>query len=73
MGLFPATGRRLRPNMRLVAIRNALYWLHRALPPETSAQNAYMLVIALKTSPEYDTLWSDARFQELVRQLGLPQ
>ena len=51
----------------------ALYWLRRALPPETPAQNAYMLVIALKAAPEYETLRSDARFQDLLRQLGLPQ
>lgn len=48
-----------------------LFWLKRGLLDRVRDQNA-MLVISLKTAPEFDCLRSDPRFPALLHSIGLP-
>lgn len=49
-----------------------LYWLKRGLLDRAGDQNA-MLVITLKTAPEFDCLRSDPRFHALLHSIGLSE
>jgi tetratricopeptide (TPR) repeat protein len=49
-----------------------LYWLKRGLGSQVRDRNA-MLVISLKTAPEFDCVRLDARFGKLLRSNGIPE
>ena len=49
-----------------------LYWLTRGVASRLRDRNA-MLIISLKTAPEFDCVRSDPRFRSLLRSIGLPE
>ncbi len=46
----------------------AMRWLEKAY----QARSAWLIFLALKVSPRWDALRSDARFQDLLRRIGFP-
>jgi TolB-like protein len=50
----------------------ALYWLERAAGQRVADRNQ-LLVISLKSAPEFEYMRSDPRFRALLRRVGLPE